>query len=175
MDKTITEKDYPIHWISILKIPSGSADSSWIQKVRYEFPKIIFYWIFYFYTFIFLVSPSFEMLKWWSILFGVVLCIGIVPNYLTKRSFRYSVGKDSLSIQNGVFQKFITNYQYAEIEHLSISQSRFDRIFNIASLDINDEKNVISGLRKKDAEVLQKLIFEKMKASSTSEVLDLEK
>lgn len=75
-------------------------------------------------------------------LFAYVLVIllgtSIIIQYLSVRMFRYSLGSEYITINQGVLNKQQKHFAYGVIQNVFVEQDLFDRILGIASLTIEN-------------------------------------
>ena len=173
MSKAISEKDYPVQKLWILKMLLISILGSAVLGF-------------------FLLSekndgmalPSF--IATFIIIFPVFF--GLISGILRRANFHYSLENKFLTIKQGVISKHQKHTPYGVIQNIIVKQDLFDRLLRLTSLIIenashgggyqqvkNRQKHqvetigfhgnriTVPGLTKQDAESLKKIILQKMK------------
>lgn len=183
MDNSVTEKDYPVENLWILKSVTGSIVAFIIAIIllvifgfNQELRQIDFY------LFIIIIFSFFHL----------VIAI------LRKSTFHYSIDKGFLTLRQGILSKQQRHIPYGVIQNLFVKQDILDRIFGLASLTIENASQGssyipqqkmspfqlsmtryrgsqiesvgfsgnrvnIPGLKKKNAKVLKRIILQRMK------------
>lgn len=158
----VTEKDYPI---AVL----------WIFKA----PLIIVF-----------VSVIAYVVGFWFPLLVIAFPFYLIGNPLIRANFHYFSDERYFNVKQGVISKKQRNLPYGVIQNVIVKQDLFDRIFNLATLSIENasdgggkglfsrkqtnsqqgdsvgssgNKVNIPGMRKSDAEALKQIILAKMK------------
>lgn len=112
--------------------------------------------------------------------------------YLRRKYFHYTLEANFLSTKEGVINRKQRNIPYAVIQHIFVKRDLLDRVFNLASLSIENaseggrgavvpnrkhetigssSNNInIPGLTVENAETLKTLILEKMKENPAREL-----
>lgn len=186
MNEIITEKNYPVQGLWILKSILGSILS-----------LIIF-------VPLFLFSRGAESQSTEKINFYLIIIIGLIPFHLIitilrRATFHYSIEDNFLTLRQGILSKQQRHIPYGVIQNLFVKQDLFDRIFGLASLAIENasqggsnvdnqqeqkvfglrvgnqrrqqvemvgfsgNKVSIPGLTKANAEILKGIVLQKMK------------
>lgn len=174
MDEFITEKNYPIRSIWLLKLI--------FQNGIFFFSIIIMYFI------IIEISKLQYPIYLFLMLFFIPIILQLFGLILQRINFHYAIENNFLKLNQGVISKKQGNIPYGVIQDIMLKQDLFDKIFNLATLIIenishggnNDvsyrrrslfeyqigstgNKIYIPGLLKEDAESLRDVILQKMK------------
>ena len=188
MDGIITEKDYPVRDVWVLK------------SIFYFFPAYIILLI-YIFTYFWLddvPEKSVNVSDFYPFLFFTGFIIfNTILTVLMKANFHYSIEEKYLTLKQGIISKKQRYIPYGVIQNLFVNQDLFDRIFGLASLTIENasqgsgvlsgeervfglrfrirqrqrvgmigffaNKIIIPGLTKANAEVIKGVILQKMK------------
>ncbi len=168
MNKVITEQNYPVERIWILKSILGS-----IIAVVFLSPFILF------------GSNDSEFSFYMIIYFGLIP-FRLIVTILQRANFRYSIEDKFMTLKQGVLSKQQRHIPYGVIQNLYVKQDLFDRLFALSSLTLenasvgdgnplgNNKKQVekvgfsgnkvsIPGLTKQNAEILKGIVLLKMK------------
>ncbi|MFH0846279.1 MAG: PH domain-containing protein [Patescibacteria group bacterium] len=152
MDRIITEKDYPVQRLWILK----SIISSLIVFIIIG---VFFYW-----------SSGYENLSLWKSLskdpelqiyfwiYIAMISFSLIIAILRRATFHYSIEPQFLTLRQGIFSRQQRYIPYEVIQNLFVKQDLFDRIFGLASLTIenasqggtnidNQQEQKVFGLR----------------------------
>ena len=192
--QTITEKDYPIEPI-------------WVLKSTLSFLLIlpITYWIF------FSMMSSLEQSKATRLVissliyheFFLLFILLPIPlnffiNILRRKNFHYSLDDKFLNLHQGILSKQNRQLPYGVIQNVIIKRGILDRIFNLTTLQIENASSAggafasqysknqqtsrgdtlgfqnnlirIPGISVQNAEILKGLILEKIKANPIEEM-----
>lgn len=193
-NQPITENDYPIEPVWVLKSTLPSLLGS----------PITFIWFF-------LVVSPFNSIREDKqpelrfVIFGLLVLFILLPillhfliNIFVRKNFHYSLDDKFLSVRQGVLSKQNRQLPYGVIQNVMIQRGILDRIFNLATLTIENaasaggagmlinanfqqntgsemlgfESNLIRipGLSFPNAETLKNLILEKIKANPIEEI-----
>lgn len=175
----VTEKDYPIRGLWILK----SVFRSLLSWVAFAF----------IFGTTFTGSPDPEVRKEVLTYFSLLIIFSVLQtifSILRRATFHYSIEEQFLTLRQGILSRQQRHIPYGVIQNLFVKQSLFDRIFRLASLTIENassgggvliaplgnqpqgqvdivgysgNKISIPGLTKGDAESLKSIILLKMK------------
>lgn len=107
---TATEKEYPITNLWLFKTPIIIAVIS-------------------------LVALFFG---YWYPILVIVFFVSIIANPIIRSRFHYSLENNFFMVAQGVFSKQKRNLPYGVIQHVFVKQDFFDRIFQLASLKIEN-------------------------------------
>lgn len=192
MDKIVTEKDYPVRRLWILKAGFWSilcliilALLGWIMiHLRGD------------------MGAKLQLLI--NLMAIAVFAIAHLISIILRRiTFHYSIEDKFLIFKQGVLSKQERHIPYWTLQNLCVTQSLFDRIFGLYSLIIENaaqggtsatsqnqvffrmkvgvkqqpitvigfsgNRAIIPGLAKKDVEILKKIILQKMKENPTGD------
>lgn len=153
MDEIITEKNYPVQGLWILK----SIIRSLIVFVVIAI--FFFYW-----------SSSYDDLSLWDslskdpelkIYFWVYIAavpFSLIMAILRRATFHYSIEPQFLTLRQGILSRQQRHIPYGVVQNLFVKQDLFDRIFGLASLSIenasqggtnvgNQQEQKVFGLR----------------------------
>ena len=127
MNGIITEKDYPIQGLWVLKSILGSL-------------FVLIFFVLYF------LIPSRrlgETRRDTEINFYVIIIVGFaifhfIVTILRRANFHYSIEEKFLTLKQGILSKQQRHIPYGVIQNLFIKQDLFDRIFGLASLTIEN-------------------------------------
>ncbi|MFH0857199.1 MAG: PH domain-containing protein [Candidatus Magasanikbacteria bacterium] len=182
MDKIITEKNYPIQWLWVLK-----ANLFVLPAIIIYIPILILAKLNpYSYS---LNENELQNPKgdFNMIMIGVVIILSVIISILRKITFHYSFDDKFLFLKQGIVSKQERHIPYGVIQNLFVKQDLLDRIFGLSSLtienasqgagalyDSSERKKVemigysgnkisIPGLTKANAEILKGIILQKMK------------
>jgi membrane protein YdbS with pleckstrin-like domain len=135
MEEVITEKDYPVQKIWILK-----------PAIPFSPLPIIFVWLFFSFLFSLIggkmnsQSNAETLLKIGIILLGLIFCLFLIlllPE-LKRRNFHYFLEEKFLTCRQGILSKQERHIPYGVIQNIIIKQDFFDRFFSIATLVIEN-------------------------------------
>jgi len=168
----ISEKIYPIKTVWLIK------------PILRTLPVLAFL--------IVVIAGSFDRYKPNTFFYLVVFLLlmqGVYP-ILFRANFHYLLEERLLTIKQGILSKQQKHIPYGVIQNIFVKQDIFDRIFNLASVSIENasqaggvtvssyskgnryetigfrgNKVVIPGLQKEDAESLKGILLERMKAN----------
>jgi len=185
MDEIITEKNYPVQGLWILKSIIGSLLSLIILVPLLWFSR-------------FSESKDSEI----SLYIPLIIIFAIfhfIVTILRRATFHYSIEGQFLTLKQGILSKQQRHIPYGVIQNLFVKQDLFDRIFGLASLAIENasqgagalaapqqqkvfglrignqqrqqvemvgfygNKVSIPGLTKANAEILKGIVLQKMK------------
>lgn len=180
MNEIITEKNYPVENIWILKSIVSSFILLVLLGLFFLFDTNIRH-VFYFYAISIVIFAIFY----------------VIYAALRKSTFHYSIDVKFLSLQQGILNKQQRHIPYGVIQNIFVKQDLFDRLFGLASLIlenasmgagsqqneqvkafgitfnsrkqgtelIGSKGNMVSipGLSKRNAEALKGIILQKMK------------
>ena len=164
MEKTITEKDYPIQ-------------NLWLFK------QIIVAII---------ILPLLFVFVPFMLIYALALGIPIIINILRRSNFHYALEEKFVVLHQGIISKQNRNVPYGRIQGVFVNQKLFERIFGLASVTFEDysqggksgmsvdgyvgsgksrrealgfvgNKIHIPGLKKADAEALKAALLQKVK------------
>ncbi len=186
-DSVITEKDYPIEPIWILRktLPSIS-----------QFP--IFFVLFY----LFILRGSRDLYftlfftAFFVVFFFLPIPIQFSVNLLRRKNFHYSLGDKFFDLKQGILSKQNRHIPYGVIQNVILTRGLLDRIFGLASLTIENASeggglrtvpyvqagkrgemigfrgNVVHvpGLSFENAQELKNIILERVKANPIEEL-----
>lgn len=98
----------------------------------------------------------------------VVLAVNFILILLGFNNRKYAVREKDISYKKGVLLSELTSVPYNRIQHLNVTESIFERTFQLASLHIftaGDDSSdlVIKGLPKKRAYEIREYILQKTK------------
>lgn len=172
MNEIITEKNYPVHWLWVLK-PTTFSVSALIILIS-----------------MFLGSNHqggiAEIIVYIALL-GFFIIINLILVSSERENFHYSIGENFLTVEQGIFSKERRYIPYGVIQNIFIEQDLFDRIFGLATVIIENasqgsedlatlqqrkrfatigffgNKVIIPGLTKANAETLKGIILQKIK------------
>lgn len=193
MDGIITEKDYPVQGLWILKSIIRSL-------IVFVIIGVFFYW-----------SSGYENLSLWEslskdpelqIYFWIYIAaipFSLIMAILRRATFHYSIESQFLTLRQGILSRQQRHIPYGVVQNLFVKQDLFDRIFGLASLTIENasqggtnvdnqqeqkvfglrignqrrqqtemvgfsgNKVSIPGLTKANAEILKGIVLQKMK------------
>lgn len=193
MDGIITEKDYPVQGLWILKSIIRSL-------IVFVIIGVFFYW-----------SSGYENLSLWEslskdpelqIYFWIYIAaipFSLIMAILRRATFHYSIESQFLTLRQGILSRQQRHIPYGVVQNLFVKQDLFDRIFGLASLTIENasqggtnadnqqeqkvfglrignqrrqqtemvgfsgNKVSIPGLTKTNAEILKGIVLQKMK------------
>lgn len=171
MNQIITEKDFPIREVWILK-----------PVLPHLIMSIIL-------LFIILIFPYYNegILRFKLTICIIYFCLTIfilIDSYIERTNFHFILDKKFLTFKQGLISKKQRNFPYGVIQSIFIKQDLFDRIFGLASLTIENaaqgagafqgveqietvgfigNKVVIPGLAKADAQILKNILLQKIK------------
>jgi membrane protein YdbS with pleckstrin-like domain len=135
MEEVITEKQYPVQKVWILK-----------PAIPFLPLPIIFAWLFFSFIFSFIggkmnSQSNIEIvLKLGMILLGLILCLFLVLLFpeLKRRNFHYFLEEKFLTCKQGILSKQERHIPYGVIQNVITKQDFFDRFFNIVTLVIEN-------------------------------------
>lgn len=175
MSEIITEKDYPIQLLWVLK-----------SMIKYLFLLIFFALILVFYSAAGVgdVGSAYGQIA----IIVVYSIIALLYSILRRVTFHYSLGDQFLLLKQGILSRQQRNIPYGVIQNVAVNQDLFDRIFGLTSLLVENaaqgagalaamqrgrrqneiagfsgNKVSIPGLSRKNAEKLKNIILQKMK------------
>lgn len=183
MSEPITESKYPIRLVWVFE---------YILYFLFVIPVLVIYWLYYFPYSQFLHSTGkisderYILIPIILILYPLYKVISKVSwAYLKRKNFHFSLEDQYLRVRQGVLSKEQRNLPYSAIQNIILSRSLFEKIFGLATLQIEnavkpgfysqrdsqkvsavgsyDNKLVIPGLSKSDAENLKIDILRKAK------------
>jgi len=187
MNEIITEKNYPVQGLWVLKSILGSLFA-----------------LIFFVPYFLISSRLGETSKDTEINFYVIIIVGLaifhfIVTILRRANFHYSIEEKFLTLKQGILSKQQRHIPYGVIQNLFVKQDLFDRIFGLASLAIENasqgagalaapqqqkvfglrignqqrqqvemvgfsgNKVSIPGLTKANAEILKGIVLQKMK------------
>jgi uncharacterized membrane protein YdbT with pleckstrin-like domain len=184
MPGVFTEKEYPV-------------EDNWILKTPVNFLLATFILIFMIVPFLLpLLFESDEAVFAIAAVVGMIfismLVLGVLATivaFLSRDNFHYSIDDEFMIFQQGIISKQQKNLPYGVIQDLILSQDITDRLFDLASLTIENASfsggqvvarsgggramigfmantAVIPGLTKQNAETLKNILLAKMKEFS---------
>lgn len=120
MNEVITEKNYPI-------------EAKWIFKSVWGSVFIL----------LFLISAFFFELatgkfSFYDIIYLAIVPINLIIISLRRANFHYSIDDKFMTLHQGILSKQQRNIPYGVIQNIFVKQDLFDRIFDIASLTIEN-------------------------------------
>jgi len=124
MDEIITEKNYPVQGLWILKSIIGSLLSLIILLPFFWFSR-------------FSESKDSEI----SLYIPLIIIFAIshfIVTILRRATFHYSIEGQFLTLKQGILSKQQRHIPYGVIQNLFVKQDLFDRIFGLASLTIEN-------------------------------------
>lgn len=134
MNNSISNKDYPVDFTWTYKKPLSFLLIYGISTTLIVFPIFIFSFsekkLPSLFLFLFLAFPLFVEI--------MVAFIIFVIQSLMRSNFSYSLEEDFIIFHQGVITKQQKNLPYGVIQDLIVTQDIFDRIFNTASLIIEN-------------------------------------
>lgn len=181
MDEIITEKDYPVQGIWVVKSILGSLLSLLILGS------------------FFLFGINDEEINFYLIVLIVFIPLHIIYAVLRRATFCYSIEGQFFTLRQGILSKQQRHIPYGVIQNIFVKQDLFDRIFGLASLAVENasqgagssatageqkvfgmrignqqrqqtemvgfsgNKVSIPGLTKANAEILKGIVLQKMK------------
>lgn len=192
--QSITEKDCPIEPVWVLKSALPSILGS----------SITFIW-FFLIVFPFNSIREDKQPELRFVIFGLLMLFILLPmllhfliNIFIRKNFHYSLDDKFLNVRQGILSKQNRHLPYGVIQNVMIQKGILDRIFNLATLTIenaasaggagmlinaNFQQNTggemlgfksnlirIPGLSFQNAENLKNLILEKIKANPIEEI-----
>ncbi len=116
--KVITEKDYPVTKL-------------WVFK-----------WLIILVLLLIVEIPFFGE---YSPLLVIILIIYLVVNFLRRANFHYSLDDKYIRVLQGVIAKKQRNLPYGVIQNVFVRQDLFDRVFGLASLNIENASQAGGG------------------------------
>jgi uncharacterized membrane protein YdbT with pleckstrin-like domain len=127
MNEIITEKNYPIQKLWILKSILGSLIA------------LIFFIFYFFLGYINkTTNNSKNIFSALLILILISTIFRFIVAILKRASFHYAVEEKFLTLKQGILSKQQRDIPYGVIQNLLIKQDLFDRIFGLASLTIEN-------------------------------------
>ncbi len=186
MNEIITEKNYPVQGLWILKSILSSVF------------MLIFFLIYFLFSSFSESGRSTEIDLYFAVFVGFAIFL-FFATILRRFNFHYSIEKKFLTLKQGVLSKQQRYIPYGVIQNLLVKQDLFDRIFGLASLRIENAAQGagilatpqqpkvfgirihtqqrqrveivgfsgnsvnIPGLKKMDAETLKEIVLQKMK------------
>lgn len=186
VDRLITEKDYPIQELWIIKSVLSSLPGLIVLVLLFFFP-------------IYLSPEANFRLSFYIVAIVIFSIYRTIVMILERATFHYFIERQFLILRQGIISKQERHIPYGVIQNLFVNQDIFDRIFGLASLTIENAaqgagaqlapqeqklfgmrignqrkrqvemagfyKNKVSipGLMKKSAEDLKEIILQKMK------------
>lgn len=99
---------------------------------------------------------------------GIVLTINFALIFIGFNNRKYAIREKDISYKKGVLLSELTTVPYNRIQHLNVTESLFERVFQLASLHVftaGDDSSdlVIKGLPKKRAYEIREYILQKTK------------
>ncbi|MCA9372469.1 PH domain-containing protein [Candidatus Woesebacteria bacterium] len=116
--KIFSESDFPITKLWMFKIAIVQAFST------------IFFLILGIFSFQYILIAGYVIV--------LVVPLSIFSNWLTRKYFHYKTEDDFLFIKQGILSKKQFHLPYAVVQHTIIKQDLFDRVFGLASLQIEN-------------------------------------
>lgn len=191
--QTITEKNYPIEPIWVLKntIPSLlSLPISFLTLLIIYFGSILE------------SQQKTSMMSFYYGFFLIFIVLQIpfnfIINILRRKNFHYSLDNKFLNLHQGILSKQNRQLPYGVIQNVIVQRGILDRIFNLSSLQIENASSAggayasqfnknkqtsryetigfqansikIPGLLSENAEILKNLILEKIKTNPMEEM-----
>jgi len=169
MDQVITEKNYPIEKIWIIK------------QITTYFTGFIAVFI------LSIFFPAREFIMSTVVIVFMIMFI-IYVNKLKRDNFHYTLENKDINIKQGVISKINRQTPYGVIQDIHIGQDLFDRILGLSTLVINNASSapildaeisisvgsiqnsvVIPGLKKQNAEALRNILLQRMKENPIAE------
>ena len=184
MDGVITEQNYPVEGIWVLKSILGSLIA------------LLVFGSFYLIRLRFGINDNDT--NFYLIVFAIFIPFYLVYSALRRATFHYSIDAKFLNLQQGILNKQQRHIPYGVIQNVFVKQDLFDRLFGLASLTLENasmgagsqqegqtklfgltlsnkkqqrvemvgfsgNKVSIPGLTKQNAEVLKGIVLQKMK------------
>ncbi len=191
MDEIITEKNYPIQGLWLLK--------SILRSLLYLIILMLYFWLSRFSE-----RKDSEISLYISLIFIFATIFQSVITILCRATFHYSIEGQFLTLRQGILSKQERHIPYGVIQNIFVKQDLFDRIFGLASLIVENasqgagafttpqeqkvfglrignqqqqqieiigfeiigfsgNKVIIPGLKKQNAETLKEIILQKIK------------
>lgn len=191
MDEIITEKNYPIQGL-------------WLLKSILRSLLCLIIWMLYFWLSGFNERKDSEISLYISLIFIFATIFQSVITILCRATFHYSIEGQFLTLRQGILSKQERHIPYGVIQNIFVKQDLFDRIFGLASLIVENasqgagafttpqeqkvfglrignqqqqqieiigfeiigfsgNKVIIPGLKKQNAETLKEIILQKIK------------
>jgi|SRR5680860_1043837 len=151
MNGIITEKDYPIQRVWLLK--------PIIPALPYIIVPILYL--------IFFAGPEKDDIGLSIYLFSCIgfgIHLGLIWPFLMRLKFHYSIEDKFLTLRQGILSKQQRHIPYGVIQNLFIKQNLFDRIFGLASLTIENASQGFGGFGAFTLPQKQKAFMMKMSA-----------
>lgn len=176
MNESITEKEYPIRGLWVIK----SILTSGYLFILVVVVPLLFYRP--------NIRNKFEINASLILLIIFIISDSVIRIFLQRMTFHYAVEEKFLTLEQGIFSKQQRHIPYGVIQNIFVKQDPFDRVFGLASLTIENasqgsesfvlpqgkKENIemvgfsgnkvnIPGLTKTNAEVLKEIVLRKMK------------
>ena len=171
MDGIITEKDYPIQGLWILK------------SIRYSLTYFVIIIISLYWS---SGEDPESPLHFWIYIVLAVVPFGLILAILNRATFHYSIEPKFLTLRQGIFSRQQRHIPYGVIQNLFVKQDLSDRILGLSSLMVENASSgafvfvdpkeremeevgfygnrvSIPGLTKANAEILKGIVLQKMK------------